>query len=423
MPLFGNKKKTQGDEAVAVEAPDQPAVTSIVPTEDNKVEEPVSRNTGPGEETQVGNFLEDKGLGGLAAGVVEMGFKTIEELTFLRQELCQSATSYPVPQLVQFLGQLDVYSACKLKKVLTEDLGVGEYGGRNSIKLLAAKYATTTEKRVKEEEEKAKADILEGDKQALLACLKENPQWNVRLSWKKSYDDTDDLCSWAGVEGSDRVIKIDLDGKKVEGLIPSALGKLIMLKCIDLSNCKVEGPIPESFKNLINLEELILKGTKIQGPLPQFLQSLPKLKKIVCTYAEEPPDDRAALKAMCEENPQWDERVQWLKALADGDSFAAMKGICGGDRVTEIDLGLQGLLGTIPPSIGKLTGLRKLILKANKIEGPIPGSISKLISLKELDFSMTHIKEEEEATVKAFNLPALDKLQVSYQEEPPSFVW
>jgi hypothetical protein len=287
---------------------------------------------------------------------------------------------------------------------------------------LEEKYATRAEKQAKLEAEQARDALLEQDKLALLRCLEENPQWNNRLDWKKSYQDKDSIASWKYVEGYDRVTKLDLDGSKVAGKIPPAIGSLTMLKNLNLSNCAVEGPLPESFANLEHLEGLYLRDTAIEGSLPAFLQSLPKLKHVEISRAEIPPDDRAALKAMCEENPQWNDRLGWLKSLEDGASFASFRGIqeTGKDRIGAIVCTVEGLLGTVPPSIGKLTALKTINLSGNKITGPLPDSLQNLTKLETRKLAMTHFKEEAPAAVKA--LPLLKTIEISYQEEPPSFM-
>ena len=45
----------------------------------------------------------------------------------------------------------------------------------------------------------------------------------------------------------------------------------------------------------------------------------------------------------------------------------------------------NGLTGTIPPSIGQLVGLTKLLLNDNALTGSIPSSLARLTKLKELE--------------------------------------
>ncbi len=54
------------------------------------------------------------------------------------------------------------------------------------------------------------------------------------------------------------------------------------------------------------------------------------------------------------------------------------------ENTTELDLGGQGLTGSIPPEIGSLTNLRHLYLDNNQLTGPIPSEIGNLKNLTRL---------------------------------------
>ena len=51
------------------------------------------------------------------------------------------------------------------------------------------------------------------------------------------------------------------------------------------------------------------------------------------------------------------------------------------ENTTELDLGSQGLTGSIPPEIGSLTNLRHLYLYNNQFTGSIPSEIGNLTNL------------------------------------------
>ena len=54
------------------------------------------------------------------------------------------------------------------------------------------------------------------------------------------------------------------------------------------------------------------------------------------------------------------------------------------ENTTELDLGSQGLTGSIPPEIGDLTNLRHLYLYNNQLTGSIPPEIGDLTNLTHL---------------------------------------
>ena len=54
-------------------------------------------------------------------------------------------------------------------------------------------------------------------------------------------------------------------------------------------------------------------------------------------------------------------------------------------RVTELDLDRRDLRGVIPPGLGKLSGLKRLVLSLNILRGEVPRELGALSNLRELD--------------------------------------
>ena len=105
--------------------------------------------------------------------------------------------------------------------------------------------------------------------------------------------------------------------------------------------------------------------------------------------------DRAALAALhaATDGPNWADDVNWL---GDGP-LGAWRGVetDAYGRVARLDLGgrqdgetgewiSHGLRGTIPPELGRLSGLTSLNLRGNALEGPIPPELGNLAGLEEL---------------------------------------
>ncbi len=79
--------------------------------------------------------------------------------------------------------------------------------------------------------------------------------------------------------------------------------------------------------------------------------------------------------------PDWFDSRNWgtSRPLSDWHGITVDDG-----RVTELNLGSNGLTGPIPPELGKLTSLRELNLGFNGLTGPIPPELGNLTRLTEL---------------------------------------
>ncbi len=95
--------------------------------------------------------------------------------------------------------------------------------------------------------------------------------------------------------------------------------------------------------------------------------------------------DRDALAALyhATDGPGWTYSDNWLTdAPLDGWHGVETDG---GGRVTALDLGENGLAGTIPPELGDLSALERLELDGNGLTGAIPPELGRLSGLKRLD--------------------------------------
>ncbi len=97
--------------------------------------------------------------------------------------------------------------------------------------------------------------------------------------------------------------------------------------------------------------------------------------------------DREALVALYEATggPDWVSSEGWLSDAPFSDWHGVTTDENG--RVVEIDLGDNGLKGTIPPEIEHLTELRKLWLWVNQLRAPIPPEFGNLSKLERLGLS------------------------------------
>ena len=97
--------------------------------------------------------------------------------------------------------------------------------------------------------------------------------------------------------------------------------------------------------------------------------------------------DRAALEALYDATggADWTDRTNWKTAAALDTWFGVTTDDVG--RVTELELGENGLTGSLPPALGSLANLERLSLWGHELTGPIPGELGSLANLERLSLA------------------------------------
>ncbi len=95
--------------------------------------------------------------------------------------------------------------------------------------------------------------------------------------------------------------------------------------------------------------------------------------------------ERAALVALYDatDGPSWEDDTNWLSTEPIWTWHGVDTDAEG--RVTKLDLGQNGLTGSLPAALGDLTSLEVLHLYYNRLTGPIPEALSKLPALWDLN--------------------------------------
>ena len=103
--------------------------------------------------------------------------------------------------------------------------------------------------------------------------------------------------------------------------------------------------------------------------------------------------DRAALQRFYEatNGPNWDQNENWLTEAPLNEWYGV--GTTRG-RVTALDLRENGLTGTIPGELGKVTHLQHLWLDGNALTGPIPAELGALAELRYVDLADNQLTGE-----------------------------
>ncbi|MCO5574544.1 hypothetical protein L7F22_028331 [Adiantum nelumboides] len=155
--------------------------------------------------------------------------------------------------------------------------------------------------------------------------------------------------------GEGKVANISLQGRSLNGFIPSAIAELAALTGLYLHYNKLTGPIPAVLYKLSSLQDLYLNVNLLTGTIPAELGLLYNLQALqLCCNAVEGqiPMELGALKQ--------------LNVLA---------------------LQHNSLVGEIPPSLGYLVSLSRLDLSFNRLNGTIPSALEGLLKLNILDVS------------------------------------
>ncbi|KAJ4888465.1 Leucine-rich repeat protein kinase family protein [Raphanus sativus] len=190
------------------------------------------------------------------------------------------------------------------------------------------------------------------------------------------------------------LIELDLQGNAFSGPIPDLSG-LEALSLFNVRENQLTGLVPPSLTGLKSLKTVNLTNNCFQGPTPEFGKSVAV-------------DVIAKTNRFCLETPgaPCDPRVDTLLSVAESLGYpvklaTSWKGndpcdgwlgiTCSGSNVTVVNLGRQGLTGTISPSFAKIASLETINLSNNNLTGTIPNELTTLPKLKTLDVSNNDI--------------------------------
>jgi Leucine-rich repeat (LRR) protein len=235
-----------------------------------------------------------------------------------------------------------------------------------------------------------------------------------------------------------RLVLLDIFGNKLNGSIPSSLGKVEGLLSLDLSNNNFSGNVHDKWMNTM-LTALDLSDNNLSGKFPASLCSLPFLSELKLsnnTLHGELPLSVSECKSLTVldlgENgfngiiPKWIGESRSLQQLRMRGNFfngSIGKGICRLQRLHILDLAQNNLSGSIPKCLGRINGMKsadqdssqrsnldvnlkgnkytysryalKLVilidLSCNDLIGIIPENMTNLIGLGTLNLSNNHL--------------------------------
>ncbi len=231
------------------------------------------------------------------------------------------------------------------------------------------------------------------DKQALRALYEaaNGSGWTRSDNWLED----EDLDRWHGVrtDSTGRVSGLDLSGNGLSGHVPGALEQLINLRELQIGDNALSGQLPLSLVSLA-LEEFEYGGTSLcvadNADFQTWLNGIPRH---IGTGMQCPPlTEQEILQSLYRNTGghRWRQRAGWLSDAALGDWHGVDTDADG--RVVRLQLGYNGLSGSLPVELGELSQLRDLDLGVNDISGSIPPELGDLGRLESLSLRSNRLR-------------------------------
>eukprot|EP01018_Ginkgo_biloba_P027583 Gb_38050 [translate_table: standard] len=233
------------------------------------------------------------------------------------------------------------------------------------------------------------------------AALTDDPynslgNWNPELTF----------CNWTGVTcslGKQRVVSLNLTGKRLEGFISPHLGNLSFLTVLDLSQNALNGSIPPQLGYLLDLKVLQLRQNRLKGPIPNELGLLQDLKvlnmgrnNLTGTIPHSLSNISTLIALFLQENNLHGRIPVELSVLK---------------QLSILQVRQNQLVGSIPIALSNCTALWALSLSNNQLSGQIPWEFgAKLTNLQQLYLWGNHLTGS--IPLSLANCSSLTQLQI-----------
>jgi len=163
------------------------------------------------------------------------------------------------------------------------------------------------------------------------------------------------------------------------GSIPSEIGNMTNLAALFLSQNQLTGFIPVEIGNLTNIRQIVLDCNELAGSIPSELGKLPKLQNLHL----EDNQLTGSIPVELGNAPN----LRWIY-LSDNQLTGSIPSELENLSVlNELHLNDNQLSGSIPPELGNLGNLEELHLNGNQLSGNIPAEFVNLIDIEKLNLS------------------------------------
>ncbi|KAL8536661.1 hypothetical protein ACS0TY_012015 [Phlomoides rotata] len=254
------------------------------------------------------------------------------------------------------------------------------------------------------------------NQKTLLLSLKNDLIFDPSLSRKLvHWNQTDDCCSWEGVEcdGTGYVISLQLDDEAISGEIEnsSALFSLTYLENLNLADNKFNyTQIPRGIHYLTNLTHLNLSDAGFAGQIPVELSLLTRLVSLDISWNQgiEPLEEHLDLTMLLQNLTRLEE------LYLDGIDISSMIILSSLPVLNTLSLISCNLQGPIDPSLFQLHSLSVLRLDQNNLSMTAPHLFANFSSL--ITLSLSRCSLEGSFPESIFQVPSLQNLDLSYNK-------
>ena len=211
-----------------------------------------------------------------------------------------------------------------------------------------------------------------------LLGLKATLAGSATLNWSGSTA----ITAWDGVlvGGSpQRVNRLSLNGKQLNGRIPPALANLTKLHFLYLQNNRLHGAIPPELGDMAELQHLYLNQNWLTGAIPAELGNLSNLTRLFL--------DRNQLSGAIPKELGSMAKLHQLYLNHNRLTGSIPKELGNLSKLWYLYLEHNELTGSIPKELGKLSILTRMDLYDNRLSGAIPKELGSLTLVTRLDLS------------------------------------